>query len=67
MSSDGHGAGLTRRQLEREVQWLLRHVPADPAQLARLMTQVVVILIDKNNAALARRLEPPDDGRPGTP
>ena len=65
MSGDSQGAGLSRRELEREVQWLMRHVPGDPTQLLKYMTQVMVILIDKNNAALARRLEPPDDGRPG--
>jgi hypothetical protein len=57
--------GLTRRELEREAQWLMRHLPTDPAQLTRLMTQLVVTLIEKNNAALARRIEPPDDGGPG--
>jgi hypothetical protein len=62
-----HDVGLTRRELEREVQWLLRHVPAEPAQIAKLMTQVMVTLIDKNNAALARRMEPRDDGAAGAP
>jgi hypothetical protein len=68
MSDDRrHECGLSRRELEREVQWLMRHPPADPAQLARLLGQVVVTLIDKNNAALARRIEPHDDGKPGAP
>jgi hypothetical protein len=68
MSNDcRHDVGLTRRELEREAQWLLRHLPADPAQLTRLMTQVIVTLIEKNNAALSRRIEQPDDGRPGAP
>jgi hypothetical protein len=57
--------GLTRRELEREAQWIMRNLPADPRQLAKLMTQVLVTLIDKNNAALAKRVAPPDDGRPG--
>ena len=68
MSDDRHqGAGLNRRELEREMQWLMRCPPSDPAQLAKLLAQVVVTLIDKNNAALARRLEPHDDGKPGAP
>lgn len=65
MSDDRHCVGLTRRELEREVQWLMRQVPGDPSQLAKLITQVVVTLIDKNNAALARRMEPSDDDKPG--
>jgi len=59
--------GLSRRELERELAWLLRHVPADPAQLVRLIGQVVVTLIDKNNAALAQRIDALDDGKPGEP
>jgi len=68
MSDDRHhDIGLSRRELEREMQWLMRHPPADPAQLARLIGQVVIVLIDKNNAALAKRVEPQDDGKPGAP
>jgi hypothetical protein len=68
MSDDRHHeVGLSRRELEREMQWLMRTMPADPAQLARLLGQVVVTLIDKNNAALAKRVEPQDDGKPGAP
>ena len=46
--------GLTRRELERELAWLLRRVPDDPRALVRLLADAVVTLIDKNNAALAR-------------
>lgn len=68
MSDDRHhDVGLSRRQLEREMQWLLRTLPADPMQLARLLGQVVITLIDKNNAALAERIEAQDDGKPGAP
>ena len=68
MSDDRHhDVGLTRRELERELQWMMRHVPIDPASLARLLGQIVVTLIDKNNAALAKRMEPHDDGKPGAP
>ena len=68
MSDDRHhDVGLTRRELERELRWMMRTVPPDPAALAKLIGQVVVTLIDKNNAALARRIEPQDDGKPGAP
>ena len=68
MSDDRHhDVGLTRRELEREMQWLMRSLPADPAELAKLMGRVLITLIDKNNAALARRIEPHDDGKPGAP
>ncbi len=65
--SDGRQVGLSRRQLERELAWLMRSVPADPAQLAKFMAQVFVTLMDKNNAALAERMQPEDDGKPGAP
>lgn len=60
-------AGLTRRELERELAWQLRRVPADPAELVKLLGQVIVTLIDKNNAALARREGGDDDAGPGGP
>ena len=68
MSDDRHHeVGLSRRELEREAQWMMRSLPADPARLARLLEQVVITLICKNNAALAKRMEPHDDGKPGAP
>jgi hypothetical protein len=68
MSDDRHhDVGMSRRELERELQWLMRNPPADPTHFAKLMGQVVVTLICKNNAALARRIEPHDDGKPGAP
>jgi hypothetical protein len=55
--------GLERRQLEREVRWMMRHVPTDPAALARLMADVIVTLIDKNNRAIAASFDDePDEG-----
>lgn len=54
--------GLTRRELERELAWMLRSVPEDPKELVKLFTQTVVTLMDKNNEAIARSLaqrEPP--------
>lgn len=65
MSDDcAHHVGLTKRELERECAWLMRHVPSDPEQLAKLFAQVVVALIDKNNAAIAKHLSAHDDHKP---
>ena len=52
-----HGqVGLTRRELERELAWMLRSIPDDPRELVKLFTQSVVSLVDKNNEAIARGL-----------
>lgn len=68
MSDDRpHVLGLTRRELERECAWLMRRVPADPEGLAKLITQVIVTLIDKNNAAIAKHQARDDDAKPGAP
>jgi len=68
MGDDGQRqTGLSRRGLEREVAWMMRHVPSDPTALAKLITQVIVTLIDKNNAAIGRRLGAEDDPGPGGP
>ncbi len=58
--------GLSRRELEREMAWLLRRLPEDPAKVPEALAAAVVALIDKNNAALAADLgrpsiELPDD------
>jgi len=66
MTDDKHrDIGLTKRELEREVQWMMRRLPANPHELARLLAQVVVTLIDKNNAAIAAALRAHDDDKPG--
>lgn len=46
--------GLSRRELERELEWLLRRAPREPAELAQFLGDVIVTLIDKNNTALAQ-------------
>ncbi len=46
--------GLTRGELEYQLRWLLRRAPKDPARLAEFIGEVVITLIDKNNAAQAR-------------
>lgn len=43
--------GLTRRELERQLGWMLRRCPKDPADLPAFLGDVVVTLIDRNNAA----------------
>ena len=56
--------GLSRRELEWAVAGMTRQVPSDPAALTRMICDVVVALIEKNNAALARDLaaqSTPDD------
>lgn len=45
--------GLTRRQLEYQLSWMLRRRPQDPAKLVEFVGELVVTLIDRNNAALA--------------
>ena len=68
MSDDRqHQIGLSRRELERECRWLMRHMPGDPAQLVKMFTDLVVTLIDKNNAAIARHQANQDDHKPGAP
>ena len=58
------GVGLSRRELETEMRWMLRRLPDDPVAMPTALAEAVVVLIDKNNAALAEhlaRLEPPTD------
>ncbi len=47
--------GLSRRQLEYHLQWMLRQRPSDPDKLAEFLGAVMVTLIEKNNGELARR------------
>ncbi len=54
------GYGLSRRQLEYHLRWLLRRQPSDPAKLPEFIGDVVVTLIEKNNEALARRIAEDD-------
>jgi hypothetical protein len=48
--------GMTRRELEREINWLLRSPPDDPRALAKAFASALVTLIDKNNQRLAETL-----------
>lgn len=48
--------GLSRRELERELNWLLRSPPDDLQKLAKLLANVIVALMEKNNARIAEDL-----------
>jgi hypothetical protein len=48
--------GLSRSELERELNWLLRSPPEDPRQLVKLFSSVLVTLLEKNNARLTEDL-----------
>lgn len=52
--------GLSRRDLEWAVAGMTRQLPRDQAELTKLLCDVVVTLIEKNNAAIARSLEQRD-------
>jgi hypothetical protein len=52
--SEGDGFGLSRRELERELRWMLRKTPKDAAKLPQFLGEVVITLIEKNNEALAK-------------
>ena len=49
--------GLSRRELERELNWLLRSPPDDPQKMAKLLAQAIVTLLEKNNARIAEDLQ----------
>ncbi len=56
--------GLSRRELEYELRWMLRRLPDDRDELVKLLTSAMVTLIEKNNAAIAAQLaaDDADDG-----
>lgn len=60
--------GMTKRELESEVRWRMRRAPEDPKELHDYLTDLMVELIDKNNAAIAEslaerdRVDLPEDG-----
>jgi hypothetical protein len=49
--------GLSRRELERELNWLLRSLPDDPQKMAKLLAHAIVTLLEKNNARIAEDLQ----------
>ena len=59
------GHGLSRRQLEYHLNWMMRRRPKDPEKLPQFLGEVMVTLIEKNNEALARRAA--EEDRPDLP
>lgn len=57
--------GLSRRQLKYQLDWMMRRCPKDPEKLLEFLGEVMVTLIEKNNAALARRAT--EEDRPDLP
>jgi hypothetical protein len=53
---DEHGYGIPLHELERELAWQLRKMPADPSKAAAFLGDLIVTMIAKNNAALTRQL-----------
>ncbi len=53
---EGEQIGLSRRELERELNWMLRSLPEEPKALVKLLSQTVLTLIDKNNTRIAQAL-----------
>jgi len=53
---------MSRRELERELDWLLRSPPDNPQALAKVFASALVTLLDKNNQRIAEELgrETPD-------
>ena len=48
--------GMTRRELERELAWILRNPPTDSRELSKLLAGAMVTLIEKNNARIAEQM-----------
>ena len=48
--------GMTRRELERELNWLLRNPPEEPRALAKVFASALVTLLEKNNQRIAESL-----------
>ena len=57
--------GMSRRELEWAVMSMTRNLPSDPTALTRLLCDVVVTLIEKNNAAIAKSLAEQEQQQPG--
>lgn len=48
--------GMTRRELERELAWMLRNPPEEPRALAKAFAAALVTLLDKNNERISQSL-----------
>ena len=47
--------GLTRRELEYELRWMLRKTPTDPGKIPEFLGELMVALIVRSAAHRARR------------
>ncbi len=63
--SGGPTYGLSRRELEYHLRWMMRKAPRDPAKMAEFLGEVMIMLIEKNNEALAKSRA--EDDRPDMP
>jgi hypothetical protein len=61
----GKKIGASRRELEWTLQGMLRSTPSEPQALVRHLGEVMIALIEQNNAALAAHLAPPADEESG--
>jgi len=52
--------GMTQRELERELAWILRNPPDDTRALVKLLSGAIVTLITKNNARIAEQMATTD-------
>ncbi len=55
MASPGQ-IGLSRSELEYEVQWRMRQAPSDAARMTDFLNELIVHLIERNNQAIAASL-----------
>jgi hypothetical protein len=53
--------GLTRREMERELAWLLRSPPSDPRELSKVFAGALVTVVEKNNRRIAEQLSRASD------
>lgn len=60
-----HEVGLSETELRRAVRWEIdtHRLPTDPAGLASFLTDVLVKVVDANNAAIAAHLAQADTAR----
>lgn len=54
------GLGMTQRELERELKWILRNPPDDTRELVKLLSLAMVTLIGRNNARIAEQMASTD-------
>lgn len=53
--------GMSRREVERDLKWILRNPPSDPAALTKALIDAVSTIVERNNRAIAAALERDED------